>query len=261
MYNQMSMTDLVFKFENYKLSVIKHDDDVWFRGKTVASILEYKNTKDSLIRHVDSDDKMKLSEFDRGVCETPLSNNEKNTIYINESGLYSLILRSKLEKAKQFKRWVTKDVLPSIRKTGTYTVPQNNDMLLKIEMQKAENDKLRLELEEKKYMKELFDDDDDVKLKAAAKDYLLMKLTGKVQTEDRWARDITEIAKDEFGINLNHTQKCQVGKYIKKKFTEEFDIPIQKTKRWVNGSMRNVNVYPKNKEQWMIDTLRNWEDE
>ena len=50
----------------------------------------------------------------------PLTNNEKNVIYINESGLYSLILRSKLESARAFKRWVTKDVLPSIRKTGTY---------------------------------------------------------------------------------------------------------------------------------------------
>jgi len=255
------MISQVFHFEDSSLSVIKHDDDIWFRGKSVATILGYKNTKDSLIRHVDSDDKMKLGDFVKGRDSRPLEKNEKNTIYINESGLYSLILRSKLEKAKQFKRWVTKEVLPSIRKTGSYTVPQNNDMLLKIEMQKAENDKLRLELEEKKYMKELFDDDDDVKLKAAAKDYLLMKLTGKVQTKDIWARDITEIAKDEFGINLNHTQKCQVGKYIKKRYMEEFDTPIEKTKRWVNGSMRNVNCYPKNVEAWMIDTLENWKDE
>ena len=119
----MSMTiKQIFKFEDSNLTVIKQNDVVWFRGKSVASILEYTDLKQAIRKNVDSDDKMKLSEFDRGVCETPLSNNEKNTIYINESGLYSLILRSKLEKAKQFKRWVTKDVLPTIRKTGKYDI-------------------------------------------------------------------------------------------------------------------------------------------
>ena len=62
----------------------------------------------------------------RGSKTDPLTNNEKNTIYINESGLYSLILRSKLESAHVFKRWVTKDVLPSIRKTGRYIYDDMN---------------------------------------------------------------------------------------------------------------------------------------
>ena len=68
----------------------------------------------------------------------PLTNNEKNTIYINESGLYSLILHSKLESARAFKRWVTKDVLPSIRKTGRYSYDDmnheyNDSLIFKIE--------------------------------------------------------------------------------------------------------------------------------
>ena len=74
----------------------------------------------------------------RGSKTEPLTNNQKNTIYINESGLYSLKLRSKLESARAFKRWVTKDVLPSIRKTGKYSYDDmshkyNNSLTFKIE--------------------------------------------------------------------------------------------------------------------------------
>jgi len=252
-----------------ELQYIVVDNQPWFRGFTIAKALGYKNPSQSLVDNVRSKHKQKYRALVKNPCSGFFEDGLKPaTMMVSEPGLYSLIMHSKMKKAENFQDWVYEQVLPSIRKTGSYTVTQNNDMLLKIEMQKAENDKLRLELEdkkleleEKKYMKELFDEDDDVKLKAAAKDYLLMKLTGKVQTEDRWARDITEIAKDEFGINLNHTQKCQVGKFIKKKYMDEFDTPIHKTKRWVNGSMRNVNVYPKDKEQWMIDALRNWGNE
>ena len=107
MYNQMSMTDLVFKFENYKLSVIKHDDDVWFKGKSVATILGYKNTKDSLIRHVDSDDKMKLGDLQP---HEKLTSNQKNTIYINKSGLRSLICKSRMPNASKLAKHFNIDV-------------------------------------------------------------------------------------------------------------------------------------------------------
>ena len=117
----MSIVKKIFDYEETQLSVIKQEDNIWFRAKTVAEILGYKNTKDALIRHVDDEDKIKLGQFEKGRVSRPLKKNEKNTIYINESGMYSLILRSKLEGAKQFKRWVTSEVLPAIRKTGTYS--------------------------------------------------------------------------------------------------------------------------------------------
>ena len=86
----------------------------WFVGKDVATALGYSNPRDALSKHVDSEDK--------GVafCDT-LGGSQKQTI-INESGLYSLILGSKLDGAKRFKRWVTSEVLPAIRKTGAYAV-------------------------------------------------------------------------------------------------------------------------------------------
>ena len=118
----MSIIEKVFKYEATELPVIMCKDDVWFRAVAVATILKYTNQRKAIRDHVDPKDKRKLSEL---VFKTkrnksfplqtePLKGNEGNTIYINESGLYSLILRSKLGCARIFKRWVTKDVLPSI---------------------------------------------------------------------------------------------------------------------------------------------------
>ena len=110
----------IFTYEGKKLNIIKKDD-IWFRGKTVASILGYEDTKKAIFKHVDEEDKCSLKRLkSRGDDSSPLTWNAGNTIYINESGLYSLILRSKIDKAKDFQRWVTKEVLPSIRKTGKY---------------------------------------------------------------------------------------------------------------------------------------------
>ena len=88
----------------------------WFVGKDVALALGYSNTKDALARHVDADDKL---QNDGVVIRDPMGR-EQNPTIINESGLYSLILSSKLPQAKEFKRWVTSEVLPTIRRTGRY---------------------------------------------------------------------------------------------------------------------------------------------
>ena len=87
------------------------DGETYFVGKDVASALGYKNTKDALARHVDEEDKLG-SGF-------TTSGQNREMIIINESGLYALILSSKLESAKRFKRWVTSEVLPQIRKERT----------------------------------------------------------------------------------------------------------------------------------------------
>ena len=88
----------------------------WFVGKDVATALGYSNTKDALAAHVESEDKSIIQRSQFPTLEIP---NRGMTI-INESGLYSLILGSKLDGAKRFKRWVTSEVLPAIRKTGAY---------------------------------------------------------------------------------------------------------------------------------------------
>lgn len=117
----MSIISKIFKFDNTDLSVLKTDTDIWFKGKAVAEILGYANTRKAIRDHIDDEDKRIRSQFEGG-NETFRHAEDPQTIFINESGLYSLIMRSKLDKVKEFKRWVTKEVLPSIRKTGTYSM-------------------------------------------------------------------------------------------------------------------------------------------
>ncbi|WP_337374054.1 Bro-N domain-containing protein [Mitsuokella jalaludinii] len=92
------------------------DGEPWFVGKDIALALGYINTKDALSRHVDADDK--------GGARITTPSGEQEMTIINESGLYSLVLSSKLPTAKKFKRWVTSEVLPTIRKTGGYSMKQ-----------------------------------------------------------------------------------------------------------------------------------------
>lgn len=104
----------IFQYENNKIRTILKDGEPWFVGKDVAKVLGYRDTVNALKAHVDSEDK-------RGWQITTPSGIQE-MIIIDESGLYSLILSSKLPNAKKFKRWVTAEVLPAIRKTGEYHV-------------------------------------------------------------------------------------------------------------------------------------------
>ena len=92
------------------------DGEPWFVGKDVADVLGYNNSRDALAKHVDDEDK--------GVAKCDTLGGAQDLTIINESGLYSLILSSKLPTAKEFKRWVTSEVLPSIRKSGGYIAGQ-----------------------------------------------------------------------------------------------------------------------------------------
>ena len=98
------------------IRVISIEDEPWLVGKDVAAALGYSNTKDALAAHVDDEDKRVIQRSENATLEIP---NRGMTI-INESGLYSLVLSSKLPTARKFRRWVTSEVLPSIRKTGGY---------------------------------------------------------------------------------------------------------------------------------------------
>ena len=102
-------------FENPEFGqvrVLEQEGEPWFVGKDVATLLGYKDTVNAIKAHVDDEDK--------GRWQIATQFGDKETVFINESGLYSLILRSQLPEAKAFKRWITHEVIPSIRKTGGY---------------------------------------------------------------------------------------------------------------------------------------------
>ena len=130
-----------------KIRSLLINNEPYFVGNDIATVLGYKNTRDALSKHIDEEDKISDVAIHDG------SQNRNMTI-INESGLYSLILSSKLESAKKFKRWVTDEVLPSIRKTGGYIAGEKNmtedELILKamnvlqikVENYRLENQKL-----------------------------------------------------------------------------------------------------------------------
>lgn len=107
-----------------ELRTVEIDGVVWFVGKDVAEALGYSKSRNAIAAHVDEEDKTHAPI--QGGCSTGI----QDTIVINESGLYALILSSKLPSAKEFKHWVTSEVLPSIRKTGGYVNPSQSDLFL-----------------------------------------------------------------------------------------------------------------------------------
>ncbi|MDY0256225.1 phage antirepressor KilAC domain-containing protein [Gudongella oleilytica] len=117
------MADLqIFRNESFgEIRTLNIDGEPWFVGKDVAEILGYTNPQKAIRDHIDEEDKTLNESF---------TVNGTKGILINESGLYSLILSSKLPSAKQFKRWVTNEVLPSIRKHGVYATAETAERLL-----------------------------------------------------------------------------------------------------------------------------------
>lgn len=116
------MKPQLFNFNGQQVRTVTINDEAYFVGKDVAKILRYSNTQRSVNAHVDSEDK-------RGYqISTPYGTQEMTVI--NESGLYSLILSSKMPQAKEFKHWITSEVLPAIRKHGAYMTPQTIEKAL-----------------------------------------------------------------------------------------------------------------------------------
>lgn len=170
------------------------DNEIWFVGKDVASVLGYSNPLKAIRDHVDDDDK--------GVNETfTPAGGKQQTLFINESGLFSLALSSKLPKAKEFKRWITKEVIPSIRKHGGYLTPakieevlSNPDTIIKLatELKKlrTENQMQAQQIAEFKPIKEYVDiilqSTDTVTITQIAADYgLSAKKLNKILNEEK----------------------------------------------------------------------------
>ena len=131
---------LVKKFKNTDLGIeltsyIDNKQNVWFRGKDVGEILKYSNVRKAICKHVDNEDKKQIFTYHTSVPKMgTVAPSGSMCTYINESGFYSLVLRSKLETAKKFKHWITSQVLPSIRKYGYFKMFDNpNNKMFKIE--------------------------------------------------------------------------------------------------------------------------------
>ncbi|BDP78422.1 phage antirepressor [Enterococcus faecium] len=172
-------TPQIFNFEQNEVRTILVNDEPYFVGKDVAEILGYSKPRNAISTHVDEEDKQDAP------IQGDLGGKQKMTI-INESGLYSLILKSKLPSAKKFKRWVTSEVLPAIRKHGGYLTPEkveeallNPDTIIQLATQLKEERTGRLIAEQKiaeyepkiSYLDSILSSTDSVTISQIAADY------------------------------------------------------------------------------------------
>ena len=141
-----------FLFNDQQVRTVVRDGEPWFVGKDVAIVLGYGNTKDALLSHIDEEDRAILQRSENATFEIP----NRGLTIINESGLYSLIVASKLPTAKEFKRWVTSEVLPTIRKHGAYMdmdviekTLTNPDFIIQLATTLKEEKQRRMEAEAK----------------------------------------------------------------------------------------------------------------
>lgn len=255
----MTITNEIMNCElNY---ILDEHNEPWFSGKSVASALGYTDTEQAIRKNIDIDDKNKLGEI-RPVCETPLNHNQKNSIYINESGLYSLIMSSKLPTAKAFKKWVTKEVLPTIRKTGSYSIvqPPVQPVLTDIEERKLKVLEKNARVAELQILNQMMGCD-NAKLKQSAVDELINILQPQqrlLTCENTWSRDIVTLCKDEFNMRIDFTTASKLGKHIKDKYVEKYGKVPEKYAKFVNGNTRMVNAYLSKDENLLITWIKSF---
>lgn len=177
----------IFNFESNEVRTQVIDDEIWFVAKDVAEILGYSNTSDAIIRHISNEDKAEVVIHD--------GRQNRDMTIINESGMYALIFGSKLENAKKFKRWVTSEVLPSIRKTGSYEVPTDPMSALKLMFAATE----QIDEEVKEVKTRVLDLEENVSLSPGEYNYVGKRVIKKVFQIGR-----------ERSYNMNKEQKAEL---------------------------------------------------
>lgn len=190
----------------------------------------YSDTKEAIKDNIDKED-IKTWEELRGDQSTPFENMHPQTKFTNESGLYALIFNSKLKKAKEFKHWVTSEVLPSLRKTGKYEIPKE-DKKVKLEMCK-----LLLEVSPT--------DRDRLLIADCIRNELTLKqiTNGEPNKEEEWS--CSRRLQEHFKITnrKQHNQLTQFGKVMKQKYTEKYNKKPPTRTEYVAGQVRTVNHY------------------
>lgn len=203
-----------FLFNDQQVRTVVRDGEPWFVGKDVADILGYSDTAQAVRKRIDDEDK--------GVVEMTTPGGKQNMVVINESGLYSLILSSKLSTAKAFKRWVTSEVLPTIRKHGAYMDTDiiekslaDPDFLIQLATTLKEEKQRRMEAEAK-----IAADEHKVDF------YDAVGSTSATLTVERFAKLVTE----KLGINTGRNRMFQ---WLRKNgFLQANNMPYQ---RYINN--------------------------
>ena len=238
----------VFNYENVnQITTIKINDDVYFKAFDIANALGYTNKQQAIRLHVDDEDVKFFNEIEHANFNhvKKISNNGL-TKFINESGVYSLILRSNLPSAKQFKRWITNEVLPSIRKTGQYKKSQDEQDVTKIT-------KIRLGYDFLKEVNML--SDRDISFLGSQVKNLVMQ--DKLLTNDENNNENNNENDETFDYpltrrlqdhNIKYTKSMkgkliQCGKMLKRLYYEKYNSIPPKRNQYVDNAIREVYCY------------------
>lgn len=214
----------IFKNEEFgEMRSLSINNEPWFVGKDVAATLAYNEPHKAITRHVDEDDRMKHPITDE-------LGRSQETWLINESGLYSLILSSKLPTAKKFKRWVTSEVLPSIRKTGGYKLPDNPMDVLKLMFQAQEN----TNKEVAKHDQRITVLEENKLLSPGEYNYIGRAIKNKVkQVKGELNMDLMQKQTSQIYHAINRDLNCFIGIKTRSQFkAKDFDKALEFIQNW-----------------------------
>lgn len=213
----------VFNFENHNVRALMINDEPYWVGKDVAIVLGYAKPRNAIATHVDEEDKK----------DAPIQGDlggKQNMTVINESGLYSLILSSKLPSAKRFKRWVTSEVLPTLRKTGGYKLPDNPMDILKLTYE-ALNQTNESVAQHEYRIKEL---EDNKLLNPGEYNYISKAVKNKVkQVMNELDMDLKGKQKNQIYKAINRDLNCFIGIKTRSQFkAKDFDKALEFVQNW-----------------------------
>ena len=238
-----TQVEKVFNQETVRI-IIDEDNNYWFCGKDVCNVLGYSKHRNTL---------SKLDEDERGPFEMDSPGGVQQMIFINERGLYSLILSSKKLIAKQFKKWVTSEVLPSIRKTGQYTTQKKL----------TENEETEATLKNIKLAISIFEDlggldeRDKLNYKDRVRNLTMPSIQNQNLIENKeiaLSDRIYNYHKIKQSVALNN-QIINFGKLVKEEYKKQYNKDPPKRQQYVNGAPRQVNCYYESDYINFIDKL------
>lgn len=240
MEQNMSLKPFLFQNEYLVRSYVDDKNDIWLCGKDLCEVLDIKDSRD-FIRTLDEDEKMMMDN-------TPDTIGRKQSMnFVSESAVYKLLFRSRKEIAKTFVRWITKEVIPSIRKTGSYTIKSNP---LKEEMEMVQmlydmHSKLGLDQRDEIFYKDRFRDF-NVKL---------LKGNTEVVLPERVCLPLSDILRD---MNYHYDRKTlsKFGKFVAIEYKNKYKEAPHKREQHVDGATRLVNHYTSEHKDFILECLR-----
>ncbi|HDG6290839.1 BRO family protein [Staphylococcus aureus] len=210
-----------FNFEELPVRTLEVNGEPYFIGKDVADILGYANGRDALSKHVDVEDKL--------ASQIATAGQNRNVTIINESGLYSLIFSSKLENAKRFKRWVTSEVLPTLRKTGAYQIPSDPMQALRLMFEATEQTKQEI----KNVKDDVIDLKENQKLDAGDYNFLTRTINQRVAHIQRLHAITNQKQRSELFRDINSEVKKMTGASSRTNVRQKhFDDVIEMIANW-----------------------------